>query len=137
MSYYSEPHKEQFREAVAFVADYEEKYPEDILIGFVFSKKYIKYYGKYSGLRLPIDAILGKKEDIDELKTIYNKKNPKYIWYVSVHRKPDREFLEFLHTNFEIELRKQFINADVILFKTQSKRSGYKADGQTHESDLH
>jgi uncharacterized membrane protein len=129
MSYYTKPHKEQFREAVAFVADHEEEYPEDILIGFVFSKKYLTYYGKYSGLRLPIDAILGNKQDIDELKTIYNKKNPKYIWYVSVHRKPDREFLEFLHTNFEIELRKQFVNADVILFKTQGKRSGYKADG--------
>jgi 4-amino-4-deoxy-L-arabinose transferase-like glycosyltransferase len=117
MNYYKEPHKEQFREAVAYVANHEGRYSEDIFIGFAWSKNYFEYYGKQYGLQLPIEAILGKKEDIEKVKTICKNKNPQYIWYVSAHRKPDKEFLDFLQTNFKAELTKQFRNADVRLFK--------------------
>jgi uncharacterized membrane protein len=122
MNYYHEPQKEQFREAVAYVADREEIYSESIFIGFAFSKKYFEYYGKKFDLQLPIEAILGEKEDIEKVKTICKRKNPQYIWYVSAHRKPDKEFLTFLRTNFAPELAKQFINADVSLFKIKNEQ---------------
>ena len=98
MNYYKEPHKEQFREAVAYVANHEGRYSEDIFIGFAWSKNYFEYYGKQYGLQLPIEAMLGKKEDIEKVKTICKSKNPQYIWYVSAHQKPDKEFLDFLQT---------------------------------------
>ena len=72
-------------------------------------------------MQLPIEAILGKKEDIEKVKTICKSKNPQYIWYVSAHRIPDKEFLDFLQTNFTGEFTKQFIGADVRLFKIRSK----------------
>ncbi len=117
ISYYKKPHKEQFREAVFFVAENYNLFDNSIIIGFSWSKEHFNYYFKRKGFENRLKYILGEREDIEKLEKILLEKKPSYLWYLRAHRIPHPEFLNYLKNKFTLLLYKSFIECDVWLFK--------------------
>jgi 4-amino-4-deoxy-L-arabinose transferase-like glycosyltransferase len=117
MNYYSHPHKEQFREAVEFVVGEKNHYEDSVVIGYVWSPHYLNYYFEKRGSEQRVDVIAGQKEDISMVSEYIQTENPNYIWYISAHKEPSPEFIEFLDQNFTLVNHTPFIKANVWLFE--------------------
>lgn len=116
--YYSEPHKEQFREAVGFAADRAHLYEDSLVIGYVWDPDYLNYYFEKKSSKLRVDRVAGQEEDIPGLIKYVKTENPNYLWYISAHRIPSPEFIDSLSQNFTLIDHESFIKANVWLFKT-------------------
>jgi len=119
MHYYSKAHKDQFRETVNFIIEKYNSYENSLIIGCAWHKDYFNYYFKKRGSEIRVDIIAGKKEDRSKVLEVINENNPKYIWYIRAHRKPDSEFIDFLNEYLEPVLYKKFLRADVCLFENK------------------
>lgn len=117
IKYYSRPQKEQFREAVYFVAENYTLFPDSLIIGFAWSKEHLNYYFRRKGFEKEVDFILGEQEDIQKLKEIISKRRPHHIWFIRAHRVPNVKFIEFIKENFLPLLHSRFLGSDVYLFK--------------------
>lgn len=117
INYYSKPHKEQFREAVYFVADNFRLFENPLIIGYAWSKEHLNYYFKRKGFRNRVEFILGEKQDIQFLENLVNERRPEYIWFIRAHRVPEIEFLNYLRKNYKILIQVSFIECNVWLLK--------------------
>lgn len=117
ISYYSKPHKEQFREAVKFVTDNHELFDNSLIIGYAWSKEHLNYYFKRKGFEKGAEYILGEREDIESFKKIIIERKPGYIWFIRAHRVPDPEFIDYIQKHFETLIHISFIECDVLLLK--------------------
>lgn len=117
ISYYSRPHKEQFREAAGLIVDEKYHYENSVVIGYVWNPDYLNYYFKKKGSEQRVDVIAGQKEDISMVTEYIQTENPNFIWYISAHKKPSPEFTEFLNQNFTLVNHTPFIKANVWLFE--------------------
>jgi len=114
--YYQKPTKEQFREAVAFVDQHQNKYPDNQVVGWAWFKAYLDYYFIHFDSSQRVDLLAGQKKDIKAARNFLQTSSPSYIWFIAAHRKPDRAFVAFLHSEFDLILHESFINTDVWLF---------------------
>lgn len=117
ISYYSKPHKEQFREAVYFVAENYQLFDSPLIIGYAWSKEHLNYYFKRKGFEKGVEYILGEREDIQKLEKIIIERKQRYIWFIRAHRLPDPEFLDYIQKNFNTLIHISFIECDVLLLK--------------------
>ena len=116
ISYYSKPHKEQFREAVFFVADNNSLFENSLIVGFAWSKEHLNYYFRKKGNER-IEYILGEKRDIKKLEFILKEKKPRYLWFIRAHRVLDPEFFNYMQTRFKTILHISYIECDIWLFR--------------------
>jgi hypothetical protein len=119
MGYYRYPSKEQYREAVQYVVERNEPYGDTLILGYSRFPDYFNYYFNRLGSGLSVEEVLGTSEDIDELQNIIKARNPKYVWYISAHRKPDEKFLDFLEKNYEVIEEKPYYGARVRLIRVE------------------
>lgn len=122
IKYYSKPQKEQFREAVYFVAENYALFPDSLIIGYAWSKEHLNYYFKKKGFEKGVDFILGEKEDIQKFEEIIKEKRADYVWFIRAHRIPHIEFMEFIKRNFLLLVHSRFFGCDVYLFKNVSEK---------------
>jgi mannosyltransferase len=109
INYYGEPHKEQFREVVQFVASEDNRYKNSLIIGnSYFDGDYFNYYFRRIGSTRRVDVGGGREEDIAHVAEMISIRNPHYIWFISGHRIPEIKFVEFLNRNFRRIYSKQF-----------------------------
>ena len=52
---------------------------------------------------------------LKHLQNLIEENEPDYFWYIFAHRRPDKQFLQFLHKTFNIREDKNFKGAGVIL----------------------
>ena len=116
--YYSTPQKEQFREAVNYIVEYDNSSQyNSIIVGYAWSAKYFDYYfGKKHSSRT-VDMLAGQQKDIPILSKMIDEKAPQYLWFISAHRVPDKEFLNYLKSKFSLVTSKTYKGAAVWLFK--------------------
>lgn len=119
--YYSKPHKEQFREAVNYIVDHDSRYRNSFIVGHAHNKNYFDYYFKKSGSSRRVDLKAGKEKDIRSVAKAVKKRKPKYIWYISAHLNPDEKFIDFLNERFISIKHKNFVKANVRLYKNNKK----------------
>jgi mannosyltransferase len=115
--YYVVPTKEQFREAVRYVAERTADVDDSVIIGYAWSRKYFDYYFVKCGSNRRVDMSAGEKTDIDTVRNLLLARSPEHLWFIRGHREPDPEFLDFLQRNLTLKHHERFIGADVWLFQ--------------------
>lgn len=126
ISYYSKPHKEQYREAVYFVADNYKLFDNPLIIGYAWSKEHLNYYFKRKGFEKGVEYILGGREDIQSFEKIIMERKSEYIWFIRAHRAPDPEFINYIQKHFDTLIHISFIECDVLLLKIPESSFGFK-----------
>jgi mannosyltransferase len=114
--YYSQPTKEQFREAVAYVVKKDPTLTRSLIIGTTWKSSHLDYYLRRLGSPRKVDIVAGAKEDIKSVSDILNAQDPRNIWIIRAHRRINDEFLAFFSENYALVDRSSFIDADVWLF---------------------
>lgn len=121
-SYYSKPHKEQFREAVNFILQNDSIYQDSTIVGYAWHEDYFNYYFERKGSNRRVKLLAGKENDISKFSAALAAENPLYIWYFSGHRIPDPAFMNFLNKELTLVKLKEFVGTKVWLFKNKTKR---------------
>ncbi len=117
MAYYSKPHKEQFREAVAFIVERDHLYEDAMIIGYTHGgTEYLDYYFRKSGSPKRVSLTGGQEKDTPRVAAEIAAKNPQYLWYIHAHRIPEAQFTKFLDKNLKLLTSKNFVGAKVSLF---------------------
>ncbi len=117
MSYYWRPQKEQFREAVQYVADREHLYEDALIIGCASAEDYFNYYFERSNSSCRVNVLGFRDTDVPEIRELISSVNPRYLWYIRGGRVPDAEFFDFLRNNLTLVQHEEFIGTDVWLFQ--------------------
>lgn len=121
MGYYSTPQKEQFREAVAYIADHDDEYRNSLIIGFAHhGDAYFNYYFKRLDSPRRIDLCGGVEDDIPKVARSISSLGPRYIWFIRGHRVPDPQFIDFLKKRLMLIDHKAYKDTDVWLFKIRA-----------------
>jgi mannosyltransferase len=126
MAYYSEPHKEQFREAVQYLVEGESLYADSAILVWGAYRQQFDYCFRKSGSSRQIDLAAGRGDDLVPVVQYLIKENPRYIWYVFVHARAQVEpqFATFLNRNFTILDHRQFVGLSVWLLENPAVREG-------------
>ena len=118
LKYYSAPYKQQWREAAAYIVDFEKKTKSQFpVMTFAYNTSHLNYYFQKISGKERVNASLGTKEDILKFAQFIKEKNLSYFWYVVIHRIPEDAFVSYLDNNFSALEYKQFFQADVYLLK--------------------
>jgi len=117
--YYSQPHKQQWREAVGYIVERDALYENSLIIGCAATLRqgYGDYY--FSKMNSPrrVDLHACRQRQVTETMRLIDSKNPSYIWFIRGRGKPDPEFLDFLTQNFRLLEHKSLIEAAVWLLE--------------------
>jgi 4-amino-4-deoxy-L-arabinose transferase-like glycosyltransferase len=117
--YYTKPQKQQFREAVQYIVekDIDNVAQTSIIAGYAWHKDYFNYYlDKYNSIKR-VDIIAGKTDDIPRFSETIQKYNPEYFWYITGHRVPDKQFLDYLNNEYRLVISKEYRGAQARLFQ--------------------
>ncbi|MDP8315488.1 MAG: glycosyltransferase family 39 protein [Candidatus Celaenobacter antarcticus] len=124
IKYYSTPQKQQFRESVNYIVEYDNiDQRSSIIVGYARSKEYFNYYFEKMSSPRTIDILAGRQKDIPILYKMINEKEPQYIWLISAHIFPEKEFLYFIKSKFRLVITKKYKGATVWLFKNLNTNS--------------
>ncbi|MFC2163192.1 glycosyltransferase family 39 protein [Candidatus Altiarchaeota archaeon] len=121
MGYYSDAHKEQYRDAVAYTIKGSDRYEDAMVIGYSGTKmfnEHFDYYFENLGSDVRIDVMGGRKADIMNVSKSINARKPSYIWMMRGHSNVEPEFLTFLNETYTHIKHQGFVGADVWLYKT-------------------
>ena len=117
--YYSEPQKEQFKEATQFIVDNNDKFKDYTLVGFSYRDKYFDYYSEKLGLNRHIDYNLGLAEDTAKLKDVIIGSSNRYLCYFAGHRQPDSLFINYITEKYNTEAHTKLIGVEVWFFRVK------------------
>jgi 4-amino-4-deoxy-L-arabinose transferase-like glycosyltransferase len=122
--YYTEPRKEQFREAAAVVAEREDEFPNAVVIGHAWSKGKFDYYLERLGAESRVDLKAGAAGDIDRMRRHIATHRPDYVWFLLGHMQPERPFIETLDRDFELIFHVPLYRAFVRLYRVPKEPLG-------------
>jgi uncharacterized membrane protein len=119
--YYSLPHKQQWREAVAYIVERNPLYENSLIIRCGSRKEFLNYYFSRMDSPRGVEHLACQKQDITKTMRVIDSKNPSYIWFIRIWslgtEKPGGEFLDFLKQNFRTLEHRQFLGVAVWLFE--------------------
>lgn len=117
MGYYRYPYKEQFREAVEFVVQGSEQYPEASVIGYERFASYFDYYFKAFGSDLRTDLVVQDETGLIEIKSLIAEDGTGYFWFMVGHRYTDPRLVYLLEDEYQVLDEVKFQGAAVWLFQ--------------------
>ncbi len=100
--YYSDPRKEQFREAAATVAARGEEPANVRVIAYAWDRESFDYYLERTGAANRVDLLAGVADDIPRTEAFLDGQDPEHVWFLAGHRRPDRAYVEFLDRKLEL-----------------------------------
>lgn len=118
--YYSQPQKDQYREAVEYASLSERNHEDFPFIAFTWRKEFFDYYLDRFGSQERVSLNAGMQEDIPKLEEYLEKGQPDGFWYLVGQRKPQKEFLQ--------QLSKNYVLVDEVLLKDASASLYLKLD---------
>lgn len=98
--YYGVPHKDQFREAVAFVMENSAQAPDATVAGFGHHPAAFNYYLQRFDSPKRIKIWKGREGDFDEFMTQWREHGGGPVWYLFTDPYPAESFLEKLRERF-------------------------------------
>lgn len=117
IDYYGSPQKQQFREVTHHVIQHElQELSKPLIIGHAYGEKSFNYYFERLGSELRVDHMAGKKEDVSNTKIKIDTFDGERIWFITAHRFADAEYLEFMHSSYELKEVKKYFGARAWLF---------------------
>lgn len=117
LHYYSQPHKQQFRQAVAYVVDHDAAYPDALVVGSVWHWDYLNYYFEQRGSPRRTALLASQAEDLPELAAALAARQPRFVWLIAAHLTPDPQLLGYLDSHLKLVDRRQFLGATVWLYE--------------------
>jgi hypothetical protein len=114
--YYSEPQKEQYREATAHVVELQELYKDLPIVAFTMRQAYFDYYLERLGSPQRVSLLAGKTEDINTLQNFLETQTGEGFWYLVGLRTPDQEFLDLLGKSYAVAEKIELSNTSVRLY---------------------
>ena len=122
MQYYRRPVKEQFREATQYIvahdaAAHNAAAPDARVMGYAWTGDYFNYYFRQLGSTRTVDVVLGDETEIAQLEAYLAQEQPKSLWYIAAHKKPDAAFLAVLGSKMTLVEQKEFVGAHVWLWR--------------------
>ncbi|MCC6794168.1 MAG: glycosyltransferase family 39 protein [Candidatus Hydrogenedentes bacterium] len=118
--YYTAPHKDQFREAVAVVTNQEAQYPNAALVVYAQLPFAFDYYLERFGSTLRPALVGGKEKDIETMRAFVRDRKPAYIWYLCTEPFPQNGFVDYLNTDFRVVGVQQFLRANAMLLQPKT-----------------
>lgn len=119
--YYSKPHKEQTREVVQALVAHERFSSDGLIVACAYGGRghqtFNYYLGKFGSVRrvdLPVGAA---KRYTSRVSSMIEARDPEYLWLLVGLRKPEEEFMHYLHQNYKLVEHQAFYRADLWLFK--------------------
>ncbi len=100
--YYSQPRKEQFREAAAAVASRCEPLADVRVIAYAWGSESFDYYLERTGAPNRVNLLAGSEQDIPRTQLFLDTEDPEYVWFLAGHRRPDRAYIQFLDRKLEL-----------------------------------
>jgi mannosyltransferase len=119
LHYYSRLNKEQFREAVTYVAEQDAAHPDSLIVGNVWHPDYLNYYFEQVGSARRTDLIASHPEDLPALVGALETRRPRYVWFIAAHLTPDPQVLGYLESHLTPLDHRQLLEADVWLFESK------------------
>jgi mannosyltransferase len=130
--YYTLPHKQQFREAVASIVQRSAAYPEAMIVGYGFSAAYFEYYFHRLGSADRIALNVYPSDPDAFAEQAIQASNPRYVWLVSGFFAPDAgpvndgvapdpTLINWLDRKFQRIDQRSFIKAGVWLYKNTTQ----------------
>lgn len=116
-AYYTQPHKEQFREVVQYMVEREAQFPEAIVVGHAHFIEYLDYYFEKQGSPTRVTLLAGETADLPALTAALQTHQPHYIWLIAAHLQPEPQFLENLQQHMTLLDHQEFLKASVWLFE--------------------
>jgi len=116
-TYYSVPHKDQFREAVSLIIKNEKAHPDTLIMGYGYNMCEYNYYFKRFGSKRRIKQRTGSVEDIPRVRKLLAKSHARYWWYLVTDPYPDKKFMTFLAKHFTVAGQKKFYHVQVFLLQ--------------------
>lgn len=114
-AYYTEPQKQQFRDAVSYVIKNDPYYSGSLIIGYAWSEDYFNYYFEKLGSAQHISVMGGQATDIAIAEPSI-RQNYQYVWYIFA-KPPDEAFTGYLNNKLMLIDQKKFIGVQVWLFQ--------------------
>lgn len=130
MDYYTKPHKEQFREAVQFATTNERADalivgcswafhgPDKVGLPDISAEKF-DYYFKQQESDRRVEVLACEAKDMPTLKERIERENYRYVFYLTVHDRPEpeRPLRLALKEEFELVSREKLHGANAYLFE--------------------
>lgn len=119
IGYYSRTRKQQFREAVRFVAERidDPGNERSVIFGCAHSVQDLDYYFKRLHPDRRVDFLACDPEDVDRATAFLERAQPKLVWYVAAAKRPSSELLDALVERRILATHQSFYGADVWVFR--------------------
>jgi len=112
-AYYTAPHKDQLREAVAFVRAQEHAAPNALLVTYSNLPFTFDYYLQRQGSALRSELVAGRAEHIESMRQLVRSRRPDVVWYICTDPYPENAFVDYLNTEFAIVGVQQLLRVNV------------------------
>lgn len=129
--YYTKPHKDQFREAVAAVVEENRRLDNTVIVGTGYNAASYDYYLKRLGSRQRVDLLAGKTKDIGRVRLFIKQRKPDYIWCICSDPFPDNGFVDFLNRDFTVIGFQRFLRVQVFLLRPKPYQSRIDSEPTT------
>ncbi|MCK5841480.1 MAG: glycosyltransferase family 39 protein [Candidatus Sabulitectum sp.] len=118
--HYTEPHRHQFREAVAFAVGNSSRGHETMIVASAWNAFYFDYYFQKLSSDLAVDLLAVEPQDFIEVRRSVALRKPVELWFLWGHLEPDSELIDSISTLFEKREYHPLLNAGVWRFSQLS-----------------
>jgi hypothetical protein len=114
--HYSEPHRNQFREAAAYVEDNAQPDSSSLIVASAWNKAYFDYYFHRFNSSLVTDMMATGPDDFPALKNLMSVRNPSDVWLLWGHIEPESALIDSISMYFHSTEYQPFLGAGVFHF---------------------
>ena len=114
--YYSQPQKDQYREAAAYVVAGQGSYTGLPIVAFAWSKASFDYYLQRLGSPEKVSLIAGSMDDVGKLEQLLRTRNATGFWYLVGQRVPEAQFIETLNSHYQLVSETKLLRASARLY---------------------
>jgi uncharacterized membrane protein len=120
LKYYSQPIKEQYREAVYFVLEDKNAYANSKIIGYTYDD-FLDYYFKRKESNVKVHLYINEKKDREEVIEKIKSFDSQYLWLIAIKFKPEEKYLAIINKNYIAIKKKNFVSSSVWLYQRRQK----------------
>lgn len=111
--YYSDPHREQFREAATYLADHPAFKTEALIAASVWNVDYFNYYFEKLSTDIEVNLRAVDLSDYPDLTKAMDSEEVDELWFLWGHLEPKQELIDSIASRYENTDYTSFLNAGV------------------------
>jgi len=118
--HYTEPHRHQFREAVAYTVNHSQSGSRTMIVASAWNTFYFDYYFQEFSSDLTVDLLAVEPGDFIDVRKMIILKKPAELWFLWGHLEPHGELTDSISTMFNKQEYHPLLNAGVWRFSEPS-----------------